>query len=108
MWRTAVIDESSIVVNQINAIDINEGVAFICFHALGHMATYQGHSSSFEPLTGFMATGSGVFHILGTDNLDKKPELFNQYSNLIDLVKDSKNLFSGKSQTYRSKICDLF
>jgi hypothetical protein len=64
---------------------------------LGHLGTHLGHSTSFEPLTGFMATGSGVFHILGTDNLNKNPELFDIYNSIEKLIDDLKKKFNEYS-----------
>lgn len=108
MWRSAVIDVSSIDVDKINSGNINKGAAFITYHALGHMATHLGHNGTFTPLTGFMSTGTGVFHILGTENANKNPELFDIYNSLENMINDANNNFNGKSQTYIDKICELF
>ena len=107
-WRTAVIDVSSLPIERLKAGNINKAAAFICYHALGHMATLQGHSGTFSPLTGFMSTATGTFHILGTEDANKNPELFNIYNSLEDMINDMNNKFNGKSHTYKEKICDLF
>ena len=107
-WRSAVVDLSSIDPDLLRAGSLSEGAAFIIYHSLGHM-TRRGHSGTFNP-DGFMATGSGIEHILGTKELsnNRSPEKWNLYDNLPDLINDPDMKFNALARKFKDKICDLF